>query len=502
MQTTSPALRLKRLGISTYKEAVIYLHQDSYICKAEGFEAQSRIEVKFKRKSIIATLNIITSSLLQIDEVSISEWAWETLEACEGELVYLSHPPFLDSMEHVRAKIYGKRLTYNSCVAIVKDVIAGNLSDTQISAFLSACAYNRLDNDELTSLTKAMLNSGKRISWSNEKLVVDKHCVGGLPGNRTTLIVVPIVAACGLTIPKTSSRAITSSAGTADTMETLAPVELSLEQMQRVVAQEKGCIVWSDAAALSPADDIMIRVERGLNLESQSQMVASILSKKIAAGSTHVVIDIPVGSTAKIRSAENAEVLKQGIEQISANLGLHVKVLFSDGTKPVGRGIGPALEAYDVLAVLQNQATAPQDLRERALRLAGEILEFSPDTPRGSGLQLATEALASGRAWQKFQAICAAQGGMRTPPKAQHVYEHIAHRAGTVTGIDNRRLARLAKLAGAPRDKAAGVYLYAAVGDQVTKGQPLFAVHAETRGELDYAVYYLRCNDMIMEIGE
>lgn len=501
MQITSNALRLKRLGISTYREAVIYLRQDSYICKAEGFEAQSRIHVKIKDKSTIATINTVTSDLLQLDEASLSEWAWENLGAKEGELIYLSHPSLLDPMEHVRAKIYGKKLDDRAFTAIVKDIVAGNLSNIQISAFLSACAYNHLDADEITSFTRAMLAAGKQIKW-NGKLIVDKHCIGGLPGNRTTLIIVPIVAACGMTIPKTSSRAITSSAGTADVMETLAPVDLSFEKMQQVVAQENGCIVWGNAAALSPADDIIIRIEHGLNLDSQNQMIASVLSKKIAAGSTHVVIDIPIGPTAKVRSVENAVFLKDVLEKVGEKLGLKVKVIFSDGTKPVGRGIGPALEAYDVLAILQNQHDAPQDLRARALTLAGEILEFSPTVPRGQGLQLATATLDSGKAWQKFQAICAAQGGMRTPPRAQYNHEYVACKAGKIVAIDNRRLARLAKLAGAPSSQAAGVYLRANVGDRVEKGQSLLTLHADSLGELDYARLFLKNCEPIVQIGE
>jgi len=498
MQTTSHALRLRRLGIATYKEAVLYIRQDSYICKAEGFEVPTRIMVRIENKSVIATLNIITSDLLRSDEASLSEWAWEMLEAKEGDLVYLSHPPPLNSMEQIHNKIRGATLDLATFHSIIKDITSGYLSDIQIAAFLSACADGRLNLQEITDLTAAMLASGQRIKWT-QNLVVDKHCIGGLPGNRTTLILVPIVAACGLTIPKTSSRFITSSAGTADTMETLAPVNLSFAHIQKVIAQEHGCIVWGNAA-LCPADDIMIRIERGIGLNSQGQMVASVLSKKIAAGSNHVLIDIPVGATAKIKDIAQATILKDILEHVGLSLGIRIKTIFTDGIKPVGRGIGPALEAYDALAVLQNQQTAPQDLKERALLLAGEILEFSPQIAKGQGLQLARTTLASGKAWHKFQAICEAQGGMRIPPKAPYTYTHVATTSGGITSINNLHLALLAKLAGAPNDKAAGVYLQANVGDKVNVGQPLFTVHAEHVGELDYAINFLKNYDSIMQI--
>ena len=192
---------------------------------------------------------------------------------------------------------------------IISDITLGYYSDIQISAFITACAGNRLNFEEILNLTKAMLKVGEKIDWQ-EDIIVDKHCVGGIPGNRTTPIIVSIVAAFGLTMPKTSSRAITSPAGTADTMEVLAPVEFDVSAMKKIVAQEKGCIVWGGAVSLSPADDIIIRVSRVLDLDSEGQMVASILSKKIAAGSNHILIEVPIGKTAKIRSLEMANILK------------------------------------------------------------------------------------------------------------------------------------------------------------------------------------------------
>ena len=338
-----------------------------------------------------------------------------------------------------------------------------------------------------------MVDVGETLSW-NAYPVVDKHSVGGLPGNRTTPIVVSIVTSCGLTMPKTSSRAITSPAGTADTMETLAPVALDLKTMRRVVEQEGGCIVWGGAVRLSPADDILISVERALDLDSEGQLIASVLSKKIAAGSSHVVLDIPVGPTAKVRSAEDAHRIAQGLVEVAEAFGLKAKPVFTDGTQPVGRGIGPALEARDVLAVLDNAAHAPHDLRERAVLLAATLLELAGKAPEGTGHAMAEQVLASGQAAAKFRRICEAQGGMRTPPVASHRHPVCASHAGRVVAVDNRRLARVAKLAGAPDDKAAGVELHVTLGHEIERGHPLYTIHAETPGELDYALEYALAN--------
>lgn len=482
-------LRLRRLGIDTYQEPVLYMHRDCRVCHSEGFEAQSRVELALGGRTIVATLNVVSGDFLAPDEAGLSEAAWRLLGAQEGDIVSPRHPAPIESLGHVRAKVYGRHLTQAAITAVIEDVTAGRYSDLQLAAFVTACAGDRLDQEETVSLTRAMVAAGERIDWG-EGLVMDKHCVGGLPGNRTTMVIVPIVAACGLRMPKTSSRAITSPAGTADTMETLAPVDLDVAHIRQVVERTGGCVVWGGAVRLSPADDILIRVERPLDLDSQGQLVASILSKKVAAGSTHVLIDMPVGPTAKVRSAEAADLLGRLLGQVGQALGLQVRVVQTDGLAPVGRGIGPALEARDVLAVLRNLATAPADLAQRSLLLAGEVLEFGGAAPAGGGLALASAVLADGRAWRKFQDICAAQGGLREPPVAAHQQAVHALRSGSVLAIDNRRLARIAKLAGAPGAACAGIDLHVRPGEFVERGQPLFTLHAATPGELAYALEY------------
>ncbi|MBU1927118.1 MAG: thymidine phosphorylase family protein [Gammaproteobacteria bacterium] len=499
MKNGRPTLRLKYLGIDTYKEAVIYMRPDCYVCESEGFEAQARVRVSLDHShTIIATLNTVASDVLKIGEASLSEYAWKLLGAREGDTIHISHPEPIRSLAYVRGKIHGNKFPSYALLEIMRDIVAGNYSDIHIAAFLTACAGNHLDRDEIRDLTKAMVNVGERFLWPSE-LVVDKHCVGGLPGNRTTLVIVPIVAAFGLTIPKTSSRAITSSAGTADTMEVLAPVELSFSKMLNVVEEQNGCIAWGGTSTLSPADDIIIRVERVIDLDSEAQLVASILSKKLAAGSNHIVIDIPIGPTSKVRDQKKAIRLRDHLISIGQGLGLTIKVVFTDGAQPIGRGIGPALEARDVLAVLQNQPEAPQDLRDRSLMLAGEILEFSPKVVPKSGFALAKDILVSGKAWKKFQDICEAQGGMREVPVAQYKREYLSRHTGKISAIDNRMIARIAKLAGAPQSKEAGVDLHVHVGAQVEKDQPLLTVHSEARGELDYAFHFISQEDGIFQ---
>lgn len=497
----SGALKARRLGIDMQHEAVVFMHRDCHVCRAEGFTAHARVELHCGDRSIIATLYHVVSDLLRLDEAGLSESAWRRLELDEGDEITATHQRPLLSLSLVRGKVYGRRLADSALDAIVTDVASGRYSDIHLSSFVTACSARPLDRDETIGLTRAMVAVGDRLEW-NASPVVDKHCVGGLPGNRTTPIVVAIVAACGLVMPKTSSRAITSPAGTADTMETLAPVDLDLHTMRAVVEREGGCIAWGGAVRLSPADDILIRVERALDLDSEGQLVASVLSKKIAAGSSHVVLDLPVGPTAKIRSTETAQSLVRDLIEVAQAFGLQARAVMTDGSQPVGRGIGPALEARDVLAVLQNHAAAPADLRERALQLAGALLELGAAARPGDGERMAAATLDSGLAWTKFQRICEAQGGMRQPPEAAHRHPIIASHAGRIERIDNRRLAMVAKLAGAPDAKAAGIEVHVRLDSIVDVGQPLYTIHAQAPGELNYALEYAVGNANIYEVIE
>jgi len=494
-------LRLKRLGIDTYQETVIFMARSCPICRSEGWSAQSRVQVSHNGRAIVATLNVTTDGLLAPDEASLSEAAWVMLGAKNGDLVRLSTSPPVESLSHLRAKVYGETLSPDAIESIVRDIVAGRYSDIDLAAFVTAFAGTHVDAGETISLTRAMIATGERLYWGRSP-IVDKHCVGGLPGNRTSMIVVPIAGACGLTIPKTSSRAITSPAGTADAMETVAPVDLDLPTMRRVVERENACIVWGGRVRLAPADDVIISVERPLDFDSPAQLVASILSKKAAAGSTHVVIDMPIGPTAKVRSSAAADVLESLIRGVSDAIGLSLRVRRTDGTQPVGRGIGPALEARDVLRVLRGAPDAPPDLRERALTLAGDLLEIGGAAQAEGGVALATKTLDSGAALGKFEAMCRAQGGMREPATAPFQHVVAATQPGRICGIDNRRLARLAKLAGAPHDATAGVELHARLGAAIQRGEPLLTIHAETPGELDYARSYLTANPQVIDLEE
>ena len=488
-----PSLRLRAIGIDTNGENVAYVARGSAACRVDALRAAAKVEIRLVdappgTDPMLAVLNVVDDhSIVSPDELGLSEPAFSQLRAAAGTLVRIGPAPRPASLDAVRRKLQGEPLDLAAMRAIAADIARRRYSRSEISAFLVACGRDDLEREEVLALTRAMLETGERLDW-HEPLVVDKHCIGGIPGNRTSMVIVPIVAAHGMLIPKTSSRAITSPAGTADTMQVLAEVDLSPARLRAVVERERGCLAWGGTARLAPLDDLLISVERPLGIDSPGLMVASILAKKLAAGSTHLLLDIPVGASAKVRNLADAQRLRKTFEHVGRALGLHVEVTITDGSQPIGRGIGPVLEARDVLAVLANQPDAPADLRAKSLRLAGRILEFDPDVRGGSGEALARDILESGRAAAKLEAIIDAQGRRALRPQPGRLVADIAAPCdGTVRGFDHLRLARAAREAGAPASPGAGLDLLVRLGDPVRAGQPLYRLHAQTEGEFELA---------------
>ena len=483
-----PQLKICRVKLDTGRENVAVISRRSNALRPEVFRGFSRVELRCNSKVLLATLLITDDdTLVGPGDLGLAEPAFRRFAEPAGSYVTVSPAAQPGSLEAVRAKIQGRTLSDAEVFAIIDDVAHYRYSDMEIAAFLVSSA-SFMTSGELLALAQAMAQAGTQLKW-RDPIVVDKNCIGGIPGNRTSMIVVPIVAAHGLTIPKTSSRAITSPAGTADTMEVLARVDLGVDEMKEVVSACRGCLVWGGHVNLSPADDILISVERPLSVDTREQMVASIMSKKIAAGSTHLLIDLPVGPTAKLTNATDAMRLRKLFEFVGGHFGITVEVITTDGPQPIGNGIGPALEAQDVMAVLANDPAAPRDLREKSLRLAAHLLEYDPGLRGGTGYARARELLDSGAALKQMQRIIDAQGPSTCRTNLGTLTADVpATSDGIVTGIDCLRLNRIARTAGAPIDKGAGIKVSKKIGDRVEKGEPLYRIHACDKSEYDLAV--------------
>lgn len=480
---------VKDLDIGTGGALIVILNEED----AERFDFHSEdrlLVVKGKRKETAILDTTPSSHIVLPGTIGLMDEMVDKMGLRNGDVVEIKHAKKPQSIQFIRDKLDGRPMTKEQIDEIISDISNNRLSEIEITYFVAATYVRGLSMDEIVTMTKSMVKHGDTLCLT-EKKIMDKHCIGGVAGNRTTMLIVPIVTAAGLTIPKTSSRAITSPAGTADVMEVLANVEVDIEKLHKIVEKTRGCIIWGGSLDLAPADDKIIRVEKPLSIDAEGQLLASVMAKKFSVCATHVLIDIPVGPEAKIKTEKQAKRLKMLFERIGAMLGMVVRVIITEGIQPIGNGVGPALEARDVLWVLTNNEQAPQDLRQKAVMMAGHILEMGGAAERGQGIAMAEKLVSSGKAYEKMKEIIAAQGKRIDDPgdiklgKNTHVVR--AESAGTVLSINNKLISALARHCGCPKDKGAGLYIHKHINDRVRKDEPLFTLYSESREKLTHA---------------
>jgi len=453
--------------------------------------AGDRVLVKNgQKKEIRALLDVTENGEIRDTEIGLYEESWNILKTKRGDKLTITVAEKPLSIMYIKAKLEGKVLTKQEIDEIIKDVVEDDLSDVEIAYFAAGCYTKGLSEEETVNLTKSIVAHGSILKF-NKKIVVDKHCIGGVSGNRTTMVAVPILTSLGLTMPKTSSRAITSPAGTADTMEVLANVTIPGPRLQKIADTVGGFIVWGGGVDLAAADDRMIRARHPLSLDPEGMLLASIMAKKHSVSSTHVIIDIPVGPQVKIKTKEAGENLAAKFKSLGKKLGMVVKVILTNGEEPIGNGVGPILEAIDVMKVLKNEKDAPQDLKEKSIELAADLLELCGKAKKGKGSAMAREVLESGKAYTQMMRIIKAQGPSNKPlTPGSYRQDILAQKSGKIVAINNELVAHIARTAGAPTDKGAGVYIYKKIGNKVQKGEKLYTIYAEVKERIKFAEEY------------
>ena len=469
------------LGIKSGGKQIVVLDKED--ASQLGIHSSDRVEVTHKDKRIIAIVNVAAE--FPRKTLGIYEEVYDILQVQNGETVTVRPAERPESIGYIRDKISGRRLRAHEIKAIILDVVERHLSDIEVASFVTSLHIHGTCMDEAEALTKAMVETGKTIEFGKSP-ILDKHSIGGVPGDKTTLLVVPIVAAAGFTIPKTSSRAITSPAGTADRVEVLCPVDLTAKEIRAVVKKTGACLTWGGALDLAPADDPLIQVEYPLSIDPL--LLPSIMSKKKAIGADYVVVDIPTGRGAKIKTIGEAQNLAQEFIELGKRLDMHVQCAVTFGEQPIGYAIGPALEAKEALLALMGEG--PTDLINKAISLAGLLFEM---TGVNNGAQKAKELLKSGKAEEKLREIIAAQGGdPDVKPDEIEVGNETAEirseEKGMVHWINNRDMVQIARETGAPKTKGAGVLLRKKIGDKVTKGEVLYKLYSSSSQKLDSAV--------------
>lgn len=453
-----------------------------------GVNLRDRISIKTSSKEMWTIVDTI-GTLIKKNEIAVSSEIAKELNLKDKQIVDVNLAPSPKSLKFIKEKLNGKSLSKEKIKRIIGDIVSNCLSESEVALFVSAVHQKGMSFDETIFLINAILKSGNTLKLRS-KFVVDKHSIGGIAG-RTTPIIVSICAAEGLIFPKTSSRAITTPSGTADCIETIAKVEFSIKELKKIIKKTNACMVWGGALGVVPADSKIIRIEKMLEIDSEAQLLASIMAKKLAMGAKYIVINIPYGKTAKVGKTKALR-LKKKFERLGKHFNKKIKCVLTNNTGPIGRGIGPSLEMRDVIKVLKREDPCYK-LEERSLELAGQLLELTKKAKQGKGIEKAREILDSGKAFKKFKEIIMAQGGNLSRLKdAPHPKNFYSPKSGKILEIDNKQINEFARIAGCPADKTSGIYLHFQVGEKTRKGDKLLTIYLESKSRLAQAVKFYK----------
>jgi AMP phosphorylase len=474
--------KVKAYVMNSSEQTILLADEDSL---AIGVKENDRVSVTGYR-SAIAVVTHAKDIVPRGTVIMTKDLADRIGVGNDGEVdIKYAHAP--DSVRFIRKKMDGERLEKEQIEAIVNDILDNRLSKIEVSAWLTALYINGMDIDEIADFTMAMANTGDIVKFSRSP-VFDFHSLGGVPGNKITPIVVSIVAAAGFMIPKTSSRAISSACGTSDFVETFCDVELESSKLKAISEDVGGVFSWGGSMNLAPVDDLVIDIEHPLGINPRAQMLASIMSKKVAMGSTHLLVDIPTGQGTKVPTLEAAKAYARDLMDLGEKIGMHVECAITYADQPIGNAVGPNLEARECISILEG-SDHPASVIEKACECAGIILEMAGIA---NGAERARELLDSGDAHRKFLEIVEAQNGRKDlkstdlePGKYSH--DIVASNAGYVHTIGNKEVVNIAKAAGAPADKGAGLLIFKKKGQRVEKGEVLMTIYAESEAKLQRA---------------
>ncbi len=479
-------LSLKHVAVNSFNENIAYIHRDCAAYKVDDVQTLTKVEIHGGVKPVYAFLQVVDDArIVKPDELGLNSEAFDQINLPEGANVSLSLAPTAPSLASIKRKIAGNILSAGEYASIVNDIVSHRYSNMDIASFLVASG-SFMTAPEVLALTEALIGDDV-IRWDNEGIVVDCHCFGGVPGNKTDIIITAIVAAYGLPMPKTAAHSLTSCAGVADTFAVLSNVDIDEDKLKSLVKENRAAIADFNVLPIAEGSKIVSTVERHLGLLQLQHLAASILAIKLAAGVTHLVLDIPVGPNSRIKSTNEAMRLRKLVEYVGDMLSLEVDAVITDGSEPIGNGIGAVLEARDIMKVLRNKEDAPQDLLEKSLFLAGRVLEFDPKLRGGQGYAVAKEILTSGRALEALNKIIYSQGKAPQPQLGHLTRDIVATQSGVVESINNARINRIGVLAGASQYPGAGLDLLKKVGDPVEQGETLYRIHSVNSTDFAFA---------------
>ena len=492
-------LALKHIPVCSFDENIAYLNKDCSIYKIDNISSLTRVEIHGGKNSVYAFLQLVEGNkIVKPNELGLNSEAFEKVGSPEGTKVSLSLATPAPSLSAVRRKVLGNVLSAKDYAAIVSDIANNRYSNADIAAFLVAVG-SFFTPSEIVDFTEA-LSDTKILEWEREDIVVDYACIDEPIGGKADLLVAAIVAAYGLPMPKIVFPRSIIGSSLINTMKVFADVDLDLDDFKRQVWEKRAAIVSADKLDICLADKIITQVERQSGIYTMERNVASMIANKIAAGVTHLLVDIPVGARAKIKNTSEAMRLRKLIEYVCDICNVRVDIAVTDGSEPLGYGVGAVLEARDIMKVLKNEDDAPDDLKEKSLFLAGRILEFDDKLRGGQGYLVAKELLRTGKALEAWEQIVSAQGEKDPEALGHLTRDVVAVKAGKVKRINANLMNKIAVLAGAGQYLGAGVEMFRKCGDSVASGDVLYRIYSCNSNDFSLALNMLEDEKSAFEI--
>ncbi len=525
--------KAQKIDITLGDDCAVVIHEKE--AAKHGITTLDKVTIFFKDKKTgdqkQASVNAdLTNELVRPWYIGIMKDTHEKYQINHGDVIWIQYTKTSEiSVLAIKKKLLGKKLTEEEVEAIIKDISDNKLSKTMLAYYVATSFLQEEDEDELFWSTKYSAKYGEQLNFGAEKweIIADKHCIGGVPWNETTMILIPIIASLGIKIPKTFSKAITSPAATGECVEVLMGIQNNKQEIYETVEKTWWCLSWGGGLALAPANNAIMEVTYPIAMEPYSKMVSSITAKKYAMGVSHCLIDIPVGDTAKV-DQEDADKIAYYFNMLAKKLGMKMKVVFTNADQPIGQGIGAVLQAKEAIAILQNHPSKSESLEVKTIQLASEIIALAGLAEWEQAKNLAREQLKNGKARAKFLEIARVQNSFGententknnkkysqyyswtledlTPEKfilAKHSKDIIITSSeqedGTMTlkNIDMKKLGSIARTLWCPLDYQAGIYLHHRLGAKLKKWAVLMTLYSNDEFKLEQAVQRLESENI------